>query len=134
MAGVAVLDAHALIWSLEGNPRLGSAARSLMEDPDCRLIVPAIALAEALHVVARGRTSIPSAADLLSDVASDPRVTVAALDMEVLTLSVPLIGVTEMHDRLIVGTALREAASAYPVVLLTCDSDIAASGLVPIGW
>jgi len=134
MAGVAILDAHALIWFLEGNPHLGSAARAQMEDPGGRLVLPAIALAEALHVVARGRTAIPSVSDLLSDVDADPRISVAPLDREIVAVSVTLTALPEMHDRLIVATALREAASAGPVVLLTCDAAIAASGIVPIVW
>ncbi|MBM3495963.1 MAG: type II toxin-antitoxin system VapC family toxin [Armatimonadetes bacterium] len=134
MACVAILDAHALIWFLEGNPRLSSAARALIEDPSSQLVLPAIALAEALHVVARGRTAIPSVSDLLSDLDADPRITVAALDKEIVALSATLTALPEMHDRIIVATALREAASADRVVLLSCDAAIAASGIVPIVW
>ncbi|MBM3493540.1 MAG: type II toxin-antitoxin system VapC family toxin [Armatimonadetes bacterium] len=134
MAGVAILDAHALIWFLEGNPRLGAAARAVIEDPDARLLLPSIALAEALHVVARGRTSIPSVSDLLSDVEADHRIAVATLDQAIVALSVTLTPLPEMPDRLIVATALHESASGEPVALLTCDTAIVNSGLVPIVW
>ncbi|MGH9761080.1 MAG: type II toxin-antitoxin system VapC family toxin, partial [Blastocatellia bacterium] len=66
-----VLDAHPLIWYLEGNPRLSSTARSLIDEPSSDLVLPAIALAEALHVVSKGRTAIPNPADLLSDVTAE---------------------------------------------------------------
>jgi PIN domain nuclease of toxin-antitoxin system len=46
-----VVGAHALIWMLEGNPRLGANARAVFTDPASRLLVPVIALAEACWVV-----------------------------------------------------------------------------------
>jgi len=47
MASEFVVDAHALIWFLEGNARLGQAAKLAMEDPSSALHLPIIALAEA---------------------------------------------------------------------------------------
>jgi PIN domain nuclease of toxin-antitoxin system len=35
---VHVVDAHPLIWMLEGNPRLGPAARAVMADPVSKLV------------------------------------------------------------------------------------------------
>jgi PIN domain nuclease of toxin-antitoxin system len=51
MAEQFVVDAHALIWFLEANPKLGSAAQQALVDPSSRILLPAIALAE---FVARG--------------------------------------------------------------------------------
>jgi PIN domain nuclease of toxin-antitoxin system len=48
-----VVDTHALIWFLEGNPRLGAAAKTVLMDPDSELILPAIALAEAVWIDSR---------------------------------------------------------------------------------
>jgi hypothetical protein len=39
-----------------------------------------------------------------------------------------------MHDRQIVGTVLLRASTGASAALLTCDSNIVASGLVPIVW
>jgi PIN domain nuclease of toxin-antitoxin system len=60
-----VVDTHALIWFLEGNPRLGASAKTVLMDPISELILPAIALAEAVWIVDRGKTSIPSVKSLL---------------------------------------------------------------------
>jgi PIN domain nuclease of toxin-antitoxin system len=54
-----VIDTHALIWFLEGNPRLGTNAKAIISHPDSRLIIPATTLAEAVWIVERGRTCIP---------------------------------------------------------------------------
>ena len=73
MARKYILDTHALIWYLEGNPRLGAAAKAVMEAPDSEKILPLIALAEAVDIVNKGRTSLPSVSALINDVTSDQR-------------------------------------------------------------
>lgn len=43
-----VIDTHALIWFLEGNPRLSINAKAILSHPDSQLIIPATTLAEAV--------------------------------------------------------------------------------------
>jgi PIN domain nuclease of toxin-antitoxin system len=74
-----IVDTHALIWFLEGNPRLGTAAKQVLGDRESQLILPAIALAEASFIVERGKTSIPSVNDLHTAVNGDPRIVVYQL-------------------------------------------------------
>lgn len=71
MASRLVLDTHALVWYVEGSSRLSSAAKAIMDDPASEMILPAIALAEAVHIVEKGRTSISSSEDLLRDVITE---------------------------------------------------------------
>lgn len=134
MANKFVLDTHALIWFLAGNPRLGTNARAAMQDPANVLYLPVIALAEACWVVDRGRTSLPSSTSLLADVDADPRIVLVPLDRAILGISITLTTIGEMHDRQIVATALHLAGVPGSVSLLTCDANITASGLVPIVW
>jgi PIN domain nuclease of toxin-antitoxin system len=134
MANEFALDAHALVWFLEGNPRLGANARLALQDPGSVLYLPVIALAEACWVVQRGRSTIPSVAALLADVDADPRIVVIPLDRAILDISVTLTALAEMHDRHIVATALHLARPGFPVLLLTLDANITASGLVPMVW
>ena len=68
MAHKYVLDTHALVWYLEGNPRLGQDAKTVMDDPHSEMILPIIALAEAAFIIEHGRTSIPDAQSLLKAV------------------------------------------------------------------
>ncbi len=66
-----VVDTHALIWFLEGNPRLGSNAKNILSEETSELVIPATTLSEAVWIVERGRTSIPSADTLLKVVKTD---------------------------------------------------------------
>ncbi|HKV39684.1 MAG TPA: PIN domain-containing protein [Blastocatellia bacterium] len=129
-----VLDAHPLIWYLEGNPRLSSTAKSLMDDPSSDLVLPAIALAEALHVVAKGRTAIPNPAGLLSDVTVEPRIEIYPLTVDILRESLKANTIPEMHDRLITATAMFLQNQGNSVVLVTRDPVIAAANLVSVVW
>jgi PIN domain nuclease of toxin-antitoxin system len=129
-----VVDTHALIWFLEGNPRLGASAKTVLMDPISELILPAIALAEAVWIVDRGKTSIPSVKSLLDLIAQDARVVLCPLDLDVITQSIDLISINEMHDRQIVSTAKKLEVQGEQVALLTCDQNITASNVVTIIW
>ena len=71
MANKYIVDTHALIWFLEGNSKLSSAALNVLSDPSSELILSTIALAEVIDIVTKGRTSLPDVASLLNDVLSD---------------------------------------------------------------
>jgi PIN domain nuclease of toxin-antitoxin system len=127
-----VIDTHALIWFLEGNSRLGANANAILSNPDSQLVIPATTLAEAVWIVERGRTSIPSAKNLLSAVEADPRVVIYPLDKDIIETTMSLSAINEMHDRQIAATVLVLTSKGEDVQLLTCDLNITASGLVPI--
>ena len=137
MNGIAtkyILDTHALVWFLEGNPRLGAGVKAVLEDETSELILPMIALAEACWIIEHGRTSIPKAADFLAAVDDDPRIQVVPLDRSILDKTLDITVIKEMHDRQIIATALNIADSGENVIVLTKDNDIQLSGLVPIVW
>jgi len=134
MAHRHVLDTHALIWYLEGNPRLGQDAKRVMDDPRSELVLPVIALAEAAFIVERGRTSIPDVNSLLNVVQADPRLEIYPLNLEVFQQTLRATTVPEMHDRQIVATALHLRALGHVVSILTKDDSIATASLVPIVW
>ena len=129
-----VVDTHALVWFLEGNSRLGTNAKTIFADSSSQLILPAIALAEAVWIVERARTSIPSVTDLVNAIDADPRITIYPVDKAVIEQSISLTSITEMHDRLIVATAIVLKNEGDYVALLTCDRNITASGLVDLAW
>ena len=129
-----VVDTHTLIWFLEENPRLGSQAKTLLQDPESALVIPIIVLAEACWMIEHGKTSIPSSRPFLDAVAADPRVCIIPLDQAVLDKTLSLTAVTEMHDRQIVATALLLVDRGETVALLTRDANIRDSGLIPVLW
>ena len=134
MAHKHVLDTHALVWYLEGNPRLGQDAKTVMDSPHSEMILPIIALAEAAFIIERGRTSIPDVQSLLKAVLTDPRLEIYPLNLEVFQQTLTATVVPEMHDRQIVATALHLRSLDHTVSILTKDSTIAASALVPVVW
>ena len=134
MAHKYVLDTHALVWYLEGNPRLGQDAKTVMDDPHSEMILPIIALAEAAYIIERGRTSIPDVQSLLQTVLADPRLEIYPLNWEVFQQTLTATAVPEMHDRQIVATAIHLRALGHTTSVLTKDNTIVAAGLVPITW
>jgi PIN domain nuclease of toxin-antitoxin system len=134
MANKYVVDTHALIWFLEGNPKLGSNARMVLNDPQAKLILPTIALAEAIDIVTKGRTSIPDVTTLMNDVLTDARIELQPLTLAILQQSLTATAVPEMHDRLIVSTALWLESLGQQVALLTTDHQIIAAALVHLVW
>jgi len=128
-----VVDAHALLWFVGDSPRLGAAADAALSDPTSELILPAIALAEALWTIERGRVPL-AAADVLSALDADGRFSIAPLDRATIERSSSLTSVGEMHDRQIVATTLLLIESGEAVSLITHDANITASGVVPIVW
>lgn len=134
MATKHIVDAHALIWYLEGNPRLGANAKTVLDNPASVLVMPIIALAEACWVVEHGKSSIATQQDLLAAVDADPRFIITPLDRSILNKSLTTVIIPEMHDRQITATALCLAAQGEAIAVLTKDPDIQSSGLVPIIW
>ncbi len=129
-----VVDTHALIWFLEGNPRLGSKAKVILSAPDSQLVIPATVLAEAVWIVERGRTSISEATTILESVNLDTRAVIYSLNTTVIQKTINLFAIGEMHDRQIVATAMVLEEQGEKVALLSCDQNITASGLVTIIW
>lgn len=134
MANSYVLDAHAAIWFLEDNSKLGPAAKRILLDPVAQLVMPTIALAEACWIIERGRSTIPTVNDFLRTLDGDPRIRSHPLDRHVVERTVGLNAILEMHDRQIVATALLLMDRGYSVAILTRDANITASGLVPVIW
>lgn len=117
-----VVDTHALVWFLEGNARLGTNAKGLLEDPTSVLIVPIIVMAEACWIIEHGRTSVPSVSDFLKALDADPRVTVVPLDRAILDKTLTLQAIGEMHDRQIIATALFLQDQGETIAVLTKDT------------
>jgi PIN domain nuclease of toxin-antitoxin system len=129
-----VIDTHALIWFFEDNPKLGAQAKTVLSDPDSQLILPATALAEAVWIVDRGKTSISSSTDLLAAVLSDSRISISPLDQTIIEQTILLTTIDEMHDRQIVATANILQNQGQSVMLLSCDRNITASQAISILW
>jgi len=123
-----VVDTHTLVWFLSRSPRLSRAAHAILRDPSVRLIIPVIVLAEIKYLGNRGRFA-QTLDDILHVISADPRCFVYPLDLKVVQQAPAVL---DIHDSLIVGTALAQSTAVDGI--LTCDEAITKSGLAPVIW
>ncbi len=134
MATKFIVDTHALVWHLEGKPALGRKAKAVIDSLHSELVLPIIALAEAVFIVEKGRTSIPGVSDLLNDVLNDPRIEIYPLTFEILQHSLSLTTIPEMHDRLIVATGIYLQHLGETVEIITKDNEIILASFLSVVW
>ena len=136
MASKYIIDTHALIWYLEGNPRLGLQAKTIMGAANSDMVFPLIALAEATILIQKGRISIPTVSDLLADIAGDDRIEIYPLTFDIFerTLTAEGLQIPELHDRFIVSTGLHLQDLGHRVAILTRDQSITMAGVLSVIW
>lgn len=126
-----VADTHALGWYFTDDPRLGPQAAQIFERSErgeCLTLVPAIVLAELFHMSRKKRIDLDFA-DLLQGVEKKSNFIVTALDLDVIKRLPDTSPLTELHDQIIVVTAL-----LYEAPVLTKDGPMRDSGLVETIW
>ena len=69
-----IVDTHALIWYLEGNPRLGQQAKQVLENAESKLVLPLIVLAESAWIIDKKRTSVPDVSVFMTRILQDKRI------------------------------------------------------------
>jgi PIN domain nuclease of toxin-antitoxin system len=126
-----VVDTHALVWFLEGNPRLSMAARNALIDRTAHVVVPTIVLAEITFLYTRHRITI-DLPHVLAHTASAANCLVYPLDGAVVER---LPTTLNIHDAIIVATGFvfRDVLSENTAVV-TKDADITASRLINVLW
>lgn len=136
MANKYILDTHALVWYLEGNPKLGQQAKITMGAADSLMVLPLIAVAEAAFLIERGRIGIPSVPDLFKDIFEDKRIEIFPLTWDVFERSLTDEGlrIPELHDRFIVSTGLHLQDLGDTVEIITMDHAITNAGVLPVIW
>ena len=133
MATINVVDTHALLWYLAGDPRLSATAKSVLRDSAREIVVPAIVVAEALFTIERGKSEA-KVADVWKMLNETANVRFQSINLEVLRKTDSLRSIPEMHDRQIVATALLLKEAGSDVVVITRDRVIQDSGLIPTLW
>ena len=71
---------------------------------------------------------------MLDAINADHRITIYPLEQTILEQNINFSAITEMHDRLIVATAIILRNREDEIGLLTCDRNITASNLLNIIW
>lgn len=124
-----MIDTHALAYYL--SDRLPASVDGVFrraERGECQLAVPSICIAELIYVYekAGGGEKIW---DIFEKIEVYPSFVISPLDTQVLKL-IPEIGLTELHDRIIVATTVILEAEA----LITKDGEIEGSSIVKTLW
>lgn len=127
-----LVDTHPLLWFFTADSRLSLRAKAVLCDPSSTLLIPTIVLAEAISVIRKRKTSLLEE-ELRIRVLADPEhVRIPLLDTS-LALNYP--AGLEMHDAIIVGTALvYQRVHGEDVMVVTRDRHIQKSGLVKTHW
>lgn len=125
-----VTDTHSLIWYFTDDQHLSKKALKSFESTvkEGLIIVPAVVLAEILFITKKGRvplgfTTTVAKIDALANFEISP------LDLDVLKIAESIAAPLEMHDILIVATAIR-----YDACLITRDEQITKSKVVKTIW
>ena len=134
MAEKYVLDTQALMWYLQGHDQLGNKAKAVLEDPKNQFVLPMIVLVEAAALIEQGKTTLSAMPDLLNSILADSRFSVHPLTWAVFHQSLLLRAIPDMHDRLIVSTALHLQSAGDTAFLVTQEAKIVESRLVSVVW
>ena len=125
-----VVDTHTIVWHFMDDPRLSQNARQAFERTIVAgvIIIPAIVLAEIMYISQKRRISI-TFEETLSHIEMYENFRVAALEIDILKIAASIDSDLEMHDKLIVATALY-----FDAHLITKDEQITQSKVVNTIW
>ncbi|MEW6239996.1 MAG: PIN domain-containing protein [Chloroflexota bacterium] len=124
-------DTHSLLWAFMSPRKLGQEARRVFDEVgngDAELLIPVIVLAELIFTI----ENKPIRADLdkiLDKLDASPNVEFVDFDLQSALKLRELTEIPEMHDRMIVASAITHQAA-----LITRDETITETGLVEVIW
>ncbi len=125
-----VTDTHSLVWYFTENSRLSKKASKAFEQTvkGGIIIVPAVVLAEIMFIAKKGKITL-SFEETLRKIEEYENFDIAPLDADILKVADKIKLDMEMHDKLIVATALYTKA-----ILITKDKIIKESGIISTIW
>ena len=125
-----VTDTHPLIWYFMEDERLSHNALSVFEDAVDKglIVVPTIVLAEIIHIYQKGRIKI-TFDETINRLEKSACFEIAPLSLEILKIADKISKDLEMHDKLIVATAIY-----YDIHLITKDEHITKSKIINVIW
>jgi PIN domain nuclease of toxin-antitoxin system len=125
-----ITDTHSLVWYFTDDQRLSKKALKAFESTvqTGRIIVPTVVLAEIMFIANKGRLHI-GFTETVGKIESMANFEIAVLDLDVLKIAERISAPLEMHDKIIVATAL-----CYDAGLITKDEQITKSKVVKTVW
>ncbi len=126
-----VLDTHSLIWFLTSNNKIGKNALELLRKADEgkeEIIVPTVVLAEILYICEKKKVAIKFR-EILERIKDSSNYIIYDLNLEVILKLEELDKIHELHDRIIIATAILSNSK-----IITKDEAITESGYAEIIW
>lgn len=127
---VYVTDTHSLVWYFTENPKLSKKALRTFEKTvkEGTIIIPTVVLAEIMYISRKGRINM-TFAETLERIEDNDNFEVVPLDLDILKEAEQMDVELEMHDKLIVATAL-----FFDAPLITADGEIRESKSIKVIW
>ena len=125
-----VTDTHCLIWYFTEDSQLSKKALGAFEGTLKKgiIIIPAVVLAEVMFIAKKGKIVL-TIEETLKRIETYENFDIAHLDVEILRVADEIEVELEMHDKLIVATALY-----YNATLITKDRRIKGYGVCSTIW
>lgn len=126
-----VTDTHAFAWFLTGSNKLTATAKEIFEGAETgkdTIIIPTIVLAELMYICYKKNFSTKFN-DVLQKIGCGLNYIIYNLDFETIVKANKLGSISNIHDRIMVATALLINAP-----LITSDKHIINSKLVNAVW
>jgi PIN domain nuclease of toxin-antitoxin system len=125
-----VTDTHPLVWYFTVSPRLSKRALNVFEKTveEGVIFIPTVVLAEIMYISKKGRIPI-SFSETVEKIVHSDNYEITPLDLDILNIADKIDYDMEMHDRIIVATAI-----FYDVPVITKDEVIKKSGKCHVIW
>jgi len=125
-----VTDTHSLVWYFTEDTRLSNKALKVFEETikEGVIIIPSVVLAEIMFIVKKGKITL-TFEETLKKIEEYENFDIAPLDIDILKVAEKIEADLEMHDKLIVATAL-----CFNATLITKDRLITDTGLCKTVW
>lgn len=129
MVELYVADAHAFAhYLVDDLPNEADAIFENAERQKCNMLIPSIAIAELIYIFERTKSEL-KIWEMFDKIDIYPSFSIHPLDEKILKIILD-VKLTELHDRIIVGTSVAIKAEA----LITKDAEIRKSRLVKTIW
>ena len=125
-----VTDTHSLVWYFTDDSRLSKRALEAFEQTKEQglIVVPSVVLAEIMFIAKKGKITL-TFEDSVNKIEEYDNFDIAPLDADLLRVANNIEADIEMHDKLIVATALY-----FNATLITKDKLIRDSGICSTTW
>jgi PIN domain nuclease of toxin-antitoxin system len=123
-------DTHSIVWNFTEDSRLSKRALEAFDRTvkGGVIIIPAVVLAEIMFIAKKGKITL-TFEETLRKIEEYDNFHIAPLDVDVLKVADKIETKLEMHDRLVVATALH-----FNAALITRDRSIIDAGICSTVW